>query len=71
MAVLMVSFLVGATERIATIPADTANVSCNTCARRIASMAASPILHVFKIFVLLIYCFNLISLLETITKHIY
>ena len=49
MAVRSVSFLVGCTERIATIPAETAKSNLRACAQRIARIAATEILSVLII----------------------
>ena len=47
MAVRRVSFFVGWTERIATIPAETAKSNLIACAHKIARMAATEIFIVF------------------------
>lgn len=47
-AVRSVSFLVGCTERIATIPAETAKSSWSAWAQRMASTAATVIFTVFE-----------------------
>ena len=49
MAVRSVSFFVGCTERIATIPAETAKSNLKACAQRIARIAATEILSVLMI----------------------
>ena len=46
-AVRRVSFFVGCTERMATIPAETAKSNLSACAQRIARMAATEIFIVF------------------------
>ena len=48
-AVRSVSFFVGCTERIATIPAETAKSNLRACAQRIARIAATEILSVLMI----------------------
>ena len=48
-AVRRVSFFVGCTERMATIPAETAKSNLRACAQRIASIAAAEIFIVLMI----------------------